>query len=66
MSEAERIEALEFRCAYLEKTMQDLSDELYRHQQLLLDTQKLSESLGRQLALLESRMIGPDDAEAEA
>ncbi len=66
MSEAERIEALEFRCAYLEKTMQELSDELYRHQQLLLDTQKLSESLGRQLALLESRMIGPDDAEAEA
>lgn len=32
---AERIEALEFKVAYLERSLQELSDVVYRQQQLL-------------------------------
>lgn len=35
MSENDRLEAIEIKCAHLEYTVQQLSDALYRHQQLL-------------------------------
>ena len=49
MSEPARLEAIEIKCAHLEYTVQQLSDALYRHQQLLDQLLARHEEIGEAL-----------------
>ncbi len=63
-----RIETLEFKCAFLERSIQELSDVLARQQQELEQARARIEDLARQLAALDAAMDGtggPPDPRAE-
>jgi len=59
-----RLEALEFKCAYLERAIQELSDVLYQQSQRLDEAVLRNQQLKQQLELIESR-VGEPAAEAE-
>ncbi|MBW7929814.1 MAG: SlyX family protein [Gammaproteobacteria bacterium] len=68
MDDPSRIEALEFKCAYLERSAQELSDVLARQQQELDRARARIEDLARQLEALD--MVaggtgGPPDPRSE-
>lgn len=68
MDDASRIEALEFKCAYLERAHQELSDVLARQQQELDRARARIEDLARQIEGLEVAVEGaggPPDPRAE-
>jgi uncharacterized coiled-coil protein SlyX len=52
MSDNDRLEAIEVKCAHLEYTVQQLSDALYRHQQLLDRLLARHEELGEAMERL--------------
>jgi uncharacterized coiled-coil protein SlyX len=55
MSEAERIETLEFKVAHVERAIQELSDVIYRQQQELDRVLEINRQLKQQLEELETR-----------
>ena len=68
MSETPRIEALEFKCAFLERATQELSDVIHRQQQELSRALVRIEDLARQIEALEMAVEGsggPPDPRAE-
>lgn len=56
MDDAVRLEALEFKCAHLERAIQELSDVLYRQSQRLDEALLRNQQLRQQLELLENRV----------
>ncbi|MEO7387040.1 MAG: SlyX family protein [Gammaproteobacteria bacterium] len=54
MTDAARLEALEIKCAHLERAVQELSDVLYRHQQQLDRVLQRNQDLAQQLEALEA------------
>ena len=52
---AERLEAVEFKIAHLERAVQELSDVLYRHQQQLDAALAMNQALRQQLEEIEGR-----------
>lgn len=68
MDDPSRIEALEFKCAYLERTTQELSDVLARQQRELDHARSRLEDLARQLEALDAAVGGtggPPDPRSE-
>jgi uncharacterized coiled-coil protein SlyX len=55
MSDAPRLEAIEFKLSHLERAMQELSDVLYRQQRQLDDVLELNRQLRQQIEELETR-----------
>ena len=55
MNDAARLEALEFKCAHLERAVQELSDVLYQQPQRLDEAIQRNQQLREQLEMLESR-----------
>jgi SlyX protein len=55
MSDAARLEAIEFKLAHLERAMQELSDVLYRQQRQLDDVLERNRQLRQQIEELETR-----------
>jgi uncharacterized coiled-coil protein SlyX len=55
MVETNRIEALEFKVAHLERALQDLSDVMYRQQREIDGMLELNRQLRSQLEQLETR-----------
>jgi SlyX protein len=60
---AERIEALEFKVAHLERALQELSDVLYRQQRELDALRERSQNLYEQLQQLDDRGADPTGVE---
>ena len=58
MTERERIEALEFKLAHLERAVQDLSDVLYRQQRELDRVLEVNRQLRQQVEEIETRASG--------
>ena len=58
MNEKERIEALEFKLAHLERAVQDLSDVLYRQQRELDRVLEVNRQLRQQVEEIETRASG--------
>ena len=58
MNERERIEALEFKLAHLERAVQELSDVLYRQQQELDRVLEVNRQLRQQVEEIETRASG--------
>lgn len=65
MSEAGRLEALEIKCAHLERAVQELSDVMYRQSRDLDTLRERNELLARQLATLEVPGADTGDRPAE-
>lgn len=68
MNDTSRIEALEFKCAYLERSTQELSDVLARQQKDLDQALLRIRELARQLAALDMAVAGagaPSDPASE-
>jgi uncharacterized coiled-coil protein SlyX len=59
VNELVRLEALEFKCAYLERAVQELSDVLYQQSQRLDEALLRNQQLRQQLELIESRVGEP-------
>ena len=55
MGEANRIEALEFKVAHLERALQELSDVMYRQQREIDGMLQLNRQLRSQIEQLETR-----------
>jgi uncharacterized coiled-coil protein SlyX len=55
MGETNRIEALEFKVAHLERTLQELSDVMYRQQREIDGMLELNRQLRSQVEQLETR-----------
>jgi len=60
---AERLEAVEFKIAHLERAVQELSDVLYRQQQQLDAALAMNQRLRQQLEDIESRTTDPTAVE---
>jgi uncharacterized coiled-coil protein SlyX len=54
-----RLEALEFKCAHLERAVQELSDVLYQQSQRLDEALLRNQQLREQLHVLENRVAEP-------
>lgn len=65
MNDEHRIEALEIKCAHLERAVQELSDALYRQQQELDGLVARNEVLARQLAAVAEGGQGADPTAVE-
>ena len=61
MTDTARLEALEIKCAHLERGVQDLSDVVYRQQQQLDRVLTRNQELARQVEALESSAEGVGD-----
>ncbi|MEZ5563413.1 MAG: SlyX family protein [Gammaproteobacteria bacterium] len=59
MDDAARLEALEFKCAHLERAIQELSDVLYQQSQRLDEAILRNQQLREQLVLIENRAGEP-------
>ncbi len=59
MNDAARLEALEFKCAHLERAVQELSDVLYQQSQRLDEVVQRNRQLREQLEMLENRAGEP-------
>ena len=62
VDDAVRLEALEFKCAHLERAIQELSDVLYRQSQRLDEALLRNQQLRQQLEVLENRVGEPAPA----
>jgi SlyX protein len=60
MSDSARLEALEIKCAHLERAVQELSDVVYRQQQQLDRAMLLNQQLARQVQSLETAAASAD------
>jgi len=60
---AERLEAVEFKIAHLERAVQELSDVLYRQQQQLDAALAMNQRLRQQLEEIEGRTANPTAVE---
>ncbi|MGB7903080.1 MAG: SlyX family protein [Steroidobacteraceae bacterium] len=60
---SERIDALEFKVAHLERALQELSDVVYRQQRELDSLRDLNQQLRQQLQQLEERGGDPNRVE---
>ncbi|MEO8225464.1 MAG: SlyX family protein [Gammaproteobacteria bacterium] len=58
MTESDRLETLEIKCAHLEQAVQELSDVVYRQQLQLDRTLARNQELASQLAALEAGSEG--------
>lgn len=54
MMETTRVEALEIKCAHLERAVQELSDVVYRQQQQIDRVLQRNQDLARQIEALEA------------
>lgn len=59
MADANRLEALEIKCAHLEASLQELSDVLYRHQRLLDSLVSRQREILDALSQMDGRSTGP-------
>jgi SlyX protein len=59
MTGTQRVEAIEFKLAHLERALQELSDVVYRQQREIDTALELNRNLRRQLEDLESRSPDP-------
>lgn len=59
MSNARRVEAIEFKLAHLERALQELSDVVYRQQREIDAALELNRNLRRQVEDLENRSSDP-------
>lgn len=58
MNDSTRLDALEIKCAHLERAIQELSDVVYRQQQQLDRALLLNQELARQIEALETTTEG--------
>jgi len=65
MMENERLEALEIKCAHLERAVQELSDVLYRQQQQMDRVLQRNQELAAQIDALEAATDAPASPRAE-
>jgi SlyX protein len=63
--ENERLEALEIKCAHLERAVQELSDVLYRQQQQLDRVLQRNQDLTAQVEALEAAADAPASPRSE-
>lgn len=63
MSDARRIETLEFKLAHLERALQELSDVVYRQQREIDAALEFNRNLRRQVEDLENRSPDPGAVE---
>ena len=63
MTDARRVEAIEFKLAHLERALQELSDVVYRQQQEIDAALELNRQLRRQVEDLGSRAADPNAVE---
>ena len=61
----ERVEALEIKCAHLERAVQELSDVVYRQQQEIDRVLQRSQDLASQIEALEAAAEAPASPRAE-
>lgn len=59
MDDRARLEALEFKCAHLERAIQELSDVLYQQSQRLDEAVLRNQQLRQQLESMENRAAEP-------
>lgn len=63
MTDSQRVEAIEFKLAHLERALQELSDVVYRQQREIDTMLELNRNLRRQVQDLESRSSDPGAVE---
>jgi SlyX protein len=63
MTDARRVEAIEFKLAHLERALQELSDVVYRQQQEIDAALELNRQLRRQVEDLGGRSADPSAVE---
>jgi SlyX protein len=63
VNDVQRVEAIEFKLAHLERALQELSDVVYRQQQEIDAALELNRNLRRQIEDLESRSPDPGAVE---
>jgi len=63
MTDARRVEAIEFKLAHLERALQELSDVVYRQQQEIDAALELNRQLRRQVEDLGGRSADPNAVE---
>ena len=63
MTDAQRVDAIEFKVSHLERALQELSDVVYRQQREIDAALELNRNLRRQVEDLESRSPDPGAVE---